>query len=210
MADSSVYQCLAIIRELQSTLSSARGAFMDKETCVVNRELFQTKLAQLSSTLPGAMKLASEYVSNINAIRQQTEQDCETQMRAARQQSAQIVSDAQQNASSAVSKAEQTARDTLARAQAEAEEIKNAARSEAARLTEEAQRAAELALSKEDILRRARVAASELRESTELDMAALRQQTFDYLDIVTDGFDRHLSEMLTNLRRERAKLNGMR
>ena len=210
MADSSVDQCLAIIRQLQRTVNGARSPMMDKEGCVVNRDQFRQKLAQLASSLPGAVKLASDYVSNINTIRQQAEQDCSTQMHTAKQQSAQLVSDAQQAASIAVKNAEQQSRDTLARAQQVAEALLQDARAQAAQIVDNAQREAARLLSREDILRRARVQASELCETTQQEMDMVRQQMFDYLDMVVAGLDRHLSETLTSIRQERGQLNDLR
>lgn len=210
MADSSVDQCLAIIRELQNMVAGARTPVMDREGCVLPRQDVKDKLSQLAGSLPGAMRLASDYVSNINSIRQQAEQDCSTQMRTAKQQSVQLVSDAQQAASIAISKAEQTARETVTRSQQEAENIVQDARAQAARIIEDAQREAQKLLSREDILRRARVQASEICETTQQEMDMIRQQMFDYLDLVMAGLDRHLSETLTGMRQERGQLNDLR
>ena len=210
MADNSAEQCIMIIRELEGMLAGARGAFMDQQSCVVNGEAFQNKLRLLSSSLPVAVKTATDYISSINSIRQQAEQDCEVQMRNAQQQSAQLVSDAEMRANTALSQAEQRVGEMIARSQNEAQEIIGSARAEAARIIENAQQTAQQLLQKEDILRRARVEASELRESAQLDAAQMRQQGFDYLDRMTGELDRHLSELLVNVRRERAGLSNMR
>ena len=210
MADSSAEQCIMIIRELEGMLAAARGVFMDQQSCVVNREAFQNKLRLLNSSLPGAVRTATDYVSSINSIRQQTEQDCETQMRNAQQQSAQLVSDAEARANSALSQAEKRVSEMITRSQAEAQDIVGSARAEAARIIEDAQRTAQQLLQKEDILRRARVEASELRESAQMEAAQMRQQGLDYLDRMTGELDRHLSELLVNVRRERAGINNMR
>ena len=65
-------------------------------------------------------------------------------------------------------------------------------------------------VTREDILRRARVQASELCETTQQEMDMVRQQMFDYLDMVVAGLDRHLSETLTSIRQERGQLNDLR
>lgn len=206
MADSSAEQCIAIIHDLERMLADARGSFRDQQTCVINREMFRNKLRVLSSSLPGAVRTATEYVSSINAIRQQTEQDCTTQRRDAEQRAEQLMSDARQNADHTRAEADQQ----LAQSRAEAQAIIDNARAEANRIIADAQQQAQQMLQRETILRRARVEASELRDTTQMEMNALRSRVFDYLDCAAADLDHHLAEVLTNLRRERGNLNGMR
>ena len=107
MADSSAEQCIAIIHDLERMLADARGSFRDQQTCMINREAFRNKLRVLSSSLPGAVRTATEYVTSINAIRQQAEQDCTTQRRDAEQRAEQLMNDARQNADHTRAEADQ-------------------------------------------------------------------------------------------------------
>ena len=119
-------------------------------------------------------------------------------------------SEAQQQASDATSKAERAARDTLAKAQSDANATIEAARSEANRILEDAQRRAQVLVSQEEIVRRARVEASEAKQNMQEELALLRQNTFDYLDGVMEQLDRHLSKTVSDLRLERSELNNHR
>ena len=209
-ANSSVEQCLNIIRELDNDLNSAKRALMSGDNCIVNRGYMLGRIRQLNDSLPTAFRTASEYVKNITTIKQQAEQESTTLLRDSQYKSRQIVEEAEKQAAQTTEAAQKEADDTLSKAQREAEATVTAARQQAQMILEEAQRNAEMLLDKESIVRRARVEASELRESAQQEMAVLRQNTFDYLDTMLDQVDRGLSETLGSIRRERAELNDHR
>ena len=209
-ANSSVEQCLAIIRELENTVVNAKRYLISADQCVVEREHLLARIRQLDTALPGAVKVAAEYAKNIDAIQQQTDQECTARLREATQKATSTVADAEAKAAAAKTEAERSAQETIQQAQAQANQLVEAARQEAARVQEEAMRRANALVSREEIVRRAHVEASETQERTQAEMAQLRSATFDYLDQIIGQADRHLSDLLTDLRNEHADLNSHR
>lgn len=210
MANNSIEKCLSLIQEISDTVENARKAFMGKDECIVNRPRLLECVHTLENSLPSVVQAASDYAHNIQRIQQDAEQQRNATIMDARQRATQMLSEAQQQASDATSKAERAARDTLAKAQSDANATIEAARSEANRILEDAQRRAQVLVSQEEIVRRARVEASEAKQNMQEELALLRQNTFDYLDGVMEQLDRHLSKTVSDLRLERSELNNHR
>lgn len=209
-ANGSIEQCMVILREISGTIVNARKAFMSGDACVVSREALLDRLDQLQRSLPGAVNTAMEYVKNIQMIQQQAEQDRTAMLRDAQNQAQQMLQDAQQKSQAATSAAEYAAQETHRKSQEEATSCVEAARAEAARILEDAQRRAQALVGQEEIVRRARVEAKELKEGAQEEILQVRQNTFDYLDGLMEAMDRRLSETINDLRMERTELNNHR
>lgn len=208
--NSSVEQCMAIIRELESNVTEAKKVFISPDLCMVNRDHMVTRLRQLYASLPTAMTTAEEYVRNIELIRQQTEQECSAKLLDAQQTSQKMLSEAEAKAESLTRQSEKAAQDTQRHSQEQAAALLESAQSEARRVIDEATRHADALVQHEEIVRRARVEASEAREQAEADMHQLRKNTFDYLDHVMEQADRSLSELVSDIRNEHGALNNAR
>ena len=209
-ASSSVERCLNLIRDIRVSLSDAKHAFISGDNCVVNRAELLGKLRKLEDSLPSAFTTASQYVKEIDSIRKQTEQESTTRLRDSEYKARQATEAAEQQARQTIEAAEQQAQQTLAKAQAEAEAMVTAARQQAQSALQQAQAEAEAMKNRENVLRMARVEASELRETTQREMTVLRQNTFDYLDTLMEHADCGLSDLIASLRQQRSDLNQHR
>lgn len=78
------------------------------------------------------------------------------------------------------------------------------------RILEEAQRKSQNLISQEEIVRKARVEASEMQDSAVSETTQLRKNTYDYLDELLGAADQKLTELLNDLRLERTELNNHR
>ena len=225
---SSVHMCLALITDMQAILRQARKSFGSQDNVVVNRKELSDKLDDLRTSLPETLATARQYVDNYTQIMQQAEQDCTARRTHAEQESARLTSEAQQALDEANAKLQQVtdqanaqakiiidqsnaqAQAIIDKANADANVIVDAARQEAQRIRNDAAAKAEQMIEQEDILRRARIAAAELKTDTEHELTEMRRMTFDYLDRVMEHVDRFLSDRLTEMRRERTELNNHR
>lgn len=91
-SNSSVEQCLTYIREIDDSVANARKALLQgNDAYIISRDYVQDRLRKLQASLPSAMTTAAEYVRNITAIQEQTDQECTTLRRDAQQQSQQML-----------------------------------------------------------------------------------------------------------------------
>jgi len=218
---SAAHQCINIINDMYGTLNRARRAFMGQDSYIISKTEMLEQLDLLRSSLPDALSKAVEYVKEYDNIITQTNQECNAKRINAEQTASQTIADANQQASETIASANRQAAETLSNAQRSAQEtiqkatqeataIMEGARAEAQRVLAEAAAKAEQMVEEEDVLCRARAAASEVTADTQAEMTRMRQMTFDYLDGVMDHIDRCLSETLSDLRMERGQLNNHR
>lgn len=225
---SSVHMCLALITDMQVILRQARKSFGSQDNVIVNRRELSDKLDDLRRSLPETLATAREYVDNYEQIQQQARQDCDARRAHAEQESARLIGEAQQALDAANTKLQQVtdqanaqAKGIIDQANAQAQgiveqvntsanTIVEAARQEAQRIISDAAAKAEQLVEQEEILRRARITATEVQADTQQELTEMRRMTFDYLDRVMEHVDRFLSDRLTEMRRERTELNNHR
>ena len=214
---SEVARCVNLVHEVQEMIIGSRRAFMNGNTCVVDRQSVLDKLNQLEQSLPEAVKEAKEFLKTMQDHQEQVEKECSAALDNAKQQAQQILAnarkteaEAQQKASNVTSAAAAAAAEKQRVSEEEAKSCVEAGRAEAMRIVEEAQRHAAALVAKEEIVRRARVEVKEMQESAQAQLATVRRNTFDYLDSLMAQTDQALAGLINDLRMERNELNAQR
>lgn len=214
---SEVTLCISLVHELQELIIGSRRAFISGNTCVVDRQSMLDKLNELEHSLPEAVRQAYESLKTLEAHQEQVEEECRAAVSEANQKARQILAsakkteeEAQQKAANVASAAAASAAETQRKSEEEAKSCVEAGRAEAMRIVEEAQRHAAALVSKEEIVRRARVEVKEMQEAAQAQLATVRRNTFDYLDNLMAQADQTMAGLINDLRMERNELNAQR
>ncbi len=188
---SEVALCINLVHELQELIIGSRRAFISGNACVVDRQSMLDKLNELEHSLPEAVRQAHESLKTLDAHQEQVEEECRVKVNEANQKAQQILASAKKT-------------------EEEAKSCVEAGRAEAMRIVEEAQRHAAALVSKEEIVRRARVEVKEMQENAQAQLANVRRNTFDYLDNLMAQADQAMAGLINDLRMERNELNAQR
>ncbi len=215
------------LQQLQGLLGSAKKTFtgmLGGDSVKVNRteldELASALAASVPDLLPKANEIVVEEGNLIGAARQQAESIVQD----ARQQAAQIAAQSKaefEQMQTRIQEAQAQAQQIESDGEARKAELANQASAQAASIVEDGKRQAEQIVAEgqaqadqlvqqENILRRAQIAAQELTESTQADMAQLRQKTFALLDDMLGKGEGYITSIVQELHQERENLNGMR
>ncbi len=208
---SAIRKMLSIIADLEQTASTAkRSLFSGGSMVTIDRSVLEAKLRQLSAAVPTAVTAAKTVIDSEESILSEAKAEHDRLINEANQYASDTTSKAESEAARLAEESQKKAAETTQEAQARAQGILAGAQTDYRRIIDEAQQQAQFLVSQEEVLRRATVAADELRQRTEAEMADLRTKTFDYLDSVMDQLDRRFTDTVTDLRAERSELNARR
>ncbi len=220
----SVQQSLAILRELTDTVTSANKSWIRGEMCQINRRETVEKLAELQQCLPEAINAADGIVEQEEGILAAARAEAAEAIAAAKAEAEQLAAEAkrsyeaaQEQIRQAQAEADQIRRDgermgeqMSQQAEAQAQSIVEDGRRQAQKIVDDAEAEAQRMTSQESILQRAQLAAQELTDETNHQMAQLRQKTFAYLDDMLSKGENYVGSLVQEVHQERENLNSMR
>ena len=219
-----VQQSLTIIRGLEDAVQSAGKSWMRADMCLLNRRQMQDDLALLRECLPTALESAEGIVKNEESILKAAQDQGQAAISEARQEAERIQAEAKaeleklqeqiKQAEAQVAKiqkeGEQLRQQLTAQAQQQAQQIVDAAQRQGQQIVAEGEQQARALAEKENVYLRAKVAADELTEKNEAQLAQLRQKTFAYLDDVLGQAEQYVGGLIQDVHQERENMKSYR
>ena len=215
------------LHRLQDMLAGAKrtiSGFLGGDSVKLSRTELDDLSSSLAASVPDVVTWAQEIVSKAEALENEAKQKAESIVQAAKDDAAQIASQSKaefeqmqakiQDASAQARRIQEESEahrvEMVNQAQAQAASIVEDGKRQAQQIVAEGQAQADQLVQQENVLRRAQMAAQELTEATQTEMAQLRHNTFNLLDSMLGKGESYITSLVQELHQERENLNSNR
>ena len=211
--DADMRQLMLTLKELQEVVANAQMIW-GTGRCMVDKKTVSDQVDLIARLLPESVKQASAIIKDEQNIRENARREANEQTAKAREDAQKAIDDAAREAQKTRDDNKKAAEDAASALYAQAQQEANAllarAQQEAQMIRSDAENAARAAVAEENVYRMAVMQANELREETEKNMAAMRQNYVGALCNMMGEVDDYLISLVSSIRAERQELINRR